>query len=185
MKQKIIEASISKGPIWALPFHISTDALDTSLGVVLGKKYLTPYAIYYTRKNSTPTKLNYTVIENEFLTVVHVINKFRHYITGYETFIHTYHSTIRYLMKKPITNDRITRWFLLLQEFNINILDRPRKENTVADLHYRMQKNNEDVPIKDKFPDEYIFEVSTKTCWFADIANYLATRKLPPQLSTR
>lgn len=76
---------------------------------MLGKKYLTPYAIYYTSKNLTPTELNYTVTEKDFLTVVHAINKFRHYITSYETFIHTDHYAIRYFMNKLITNGRITR----------------------------------------------------------------------------
>ena len=98
-----------RGPNWKLPFHISTDASDTALGAVLGQKDLVPYAIYYTSKNLTPTELNYTMTEKDFLVVVHAINKFRHYITGYETFVHTDHSAIRYLMNKPITNGRFTR----------------------------------------------------------------------------
>jgi hypothetical protein len=49
-------------------------------------------------------ELNYTVTEKEFLEVVHAINKFRHYITCYEVFVHTDHSAIRFLMNKPITN---------------------------------------------------------------------------------
>jgi len=100
LKTRISEAPILRGPNWKLPFHISTDASDTALGAVLGQKDLVPYAIYYTSKNLTPTELNYTVTEKEFLAVVHAINKFRHYITGYETFVHTDHSTIRYLMNK-------------------------------------------------------------------------------------
>ena len=113
LKTKISEAPILRGPNWKLPFHISTDASDTALGAVLGQKDLIPYAIYYISKNLTPAELNYTVIEKEFLAVVHAINKFRHYITGYETFIHTDHSAIRYLMNKSITNRRVIRWLLL------------------------------------------------------------------------
>eukprot|EP00253_Pinus_taeda_P031239 PITA_31239 len=138
LKTRISEAPILRGPNWKLPFHISTDALDTALGAVLGQKDLVPYAIYYTNKNLTPTELNYTVTEKEFLVVVHAINKFRHYITGYETFIRTDHSAIRYLMKKPVTNGRVTIWLLLLQEFNITVLDRPGKQNTVADFLSRI-----------------------------------------------
>ena len=130
----------------------------------------------------TPTKINYTMTEKEFLAVVHAINKFRHYITGYETFIHTDNSAIRYLMNKPVTNGRVTRWILLLQEFNITVLDRPGKQNTVADFLSRIQNTNEDSPVEDKFPDEYLFAVTTKTPWYADIANYLVTGKLPPHL---
>eukprot|EP00253_Pinus_taeda_P028513 PITA_28513 len=139
LKTRISEALILRGQNWKLPFHISTDASDTTLGDVLGQKDLVPYVIYYTNKNLTPTELNYTMTEKEFLVVVHAINKFRHYITGYENFIHTDHSTIRYLMNKPITNGRVTRWLLLLQEFNITVLDRPGKQNTVANFLSRIQ----------------------------------------------
>ena len=104
MKTRISKAPISRGPNWKLHFHISIDASDTTLGAVLGQKDLVPYAIYYTSKILTTTELNYTMIEKEFLVVVHAINKFRHYITDYETFIHTDHSAIRYLMKKPVPN---------------------------------------------------------------------------------
>eukprot|EP00253_Pinus_taeda_P026043 PITA_26043 len=81
LKTRISEAPILRGPNWKLPFHISTDALDTALGAVLGQKYLVPYAIYYTSKNLTPTEFNYIETEKEFLVVVNAINKFRHYIT--------------------------------------------------------------------------------------------------------
>eukprot|EP00253_Pinus_taeda_P002860 PITA_02860 len=72
----------------------------------------------------TPAGLNYTVTEKEFLAVIYAINKFRHYITGYTTFVHTDHSTIKYLMNKSVTNARVTRRLLLLQEFDITIVDR-------------------------------------------------------------
>ncbi len=161
------------------------DASDSALRVVLGQKYLTPYAIYYTSKNLTPVELNYTVTENVFLVVVHAINKFKHYIIGYETFIRTDHSTIRYLINKPVTNGRITRWLLLLQEFNITILDRPGKQNTNADFLSRIQNENNDQPVEDKFPNEYLFAISTKSPWYADMDNYLATRKMSFHLSPR
>ena len=87
----------------------------------------------------THAELNYTVTEKQFLAVVYSINKFHHYITGYEVFVHTDHSVIRFLMNKPITNGRLTRLILLLQEFNITVIDRPGKENLVAYFISRIQ----------------------------------------------
>jgi len=60
-------------------------------------------------------------------------------------------------MNKSITNGRISRWLLLLQEFNITILDRLGKQNTVPDFLSRIQNDNNDAPVEDNFPDEYIF----------------------------
>ena len=129
----------------------------------MGQKDLIPYAIYYTRKNLTPSELNYTITEKEFLAIVHAIKKFRHYITCYETFVHTDHSAIRYLMNKSITNGRVIRWLLLLQEFNITIIDRPRKQNTVADFLSILQDIKDNTPVEDQFLDEYLFAISTQT----------------------
>jgi hypothetical protein len=124
LKAKLFVAPVLRGPNWTLPFHISTDASDTTIGGELGQKEdQQSYAIYFVSKNLSPTELNYTVTEKEFLAVVHAINKFRHYITGYEVFIHTDHSSIRVLMNKPIINGRVTMWLMLLQEFNIIVLD--------------------------------------------------------------
>ena len=110
LKQRLSTAPILRGPNWALPFHISSDASDTAIGAVLGQQEdKEPYAIYYISKNMAPAELYYTVIEREFFAVVYAINKFRHYVIGYPTFIHTDHTTIKYLMNKPITNARVTR----------------------------------------------------------------------------
>ena len=73
-----------------------------------------PYAIYYINKNLAPAELNYIVTEKELLSIIYSINKFRHYITGYPSFVHTDNSSIKYLMNKPVTNDRVTGWLLLL-----------------------------------------------------------------------
>ena len=131
----------------------------------------------------SPVELNYMVTEKEFLAIVYSINKFRHYITGYPTFAHTNHSTIRYLMKKPITNAIVTRWLMLLQEFDITIIDRPGKENVVAYFPSRVTNNDDDTLVEDSFLDEPLFVVSPFSPWYANIANYLVAVRLPSHLS--
>ena len=68
------------------------------------------------------------MIEKELLAVVDSLNKFRHYITTYQTFVHTDHVAIKYLMNKPDENARIRIWLLLLQQFDLTIVDKPGKE---------------------------------------------------------
>eukprot|EP00253_Pinus_taeda_P026011 PITA_26011 len=122
-------------------------------------------------------------VTQEFLVVVYDINKFRHYITKYPTFVHTDHATIRYLMKKPVTPSRIRRWLLLLQEFDITIVDKPGKDNVVTDFLSRIECDGEKTPIEDDFLDEHLFAVFANAPWYVDIANYLATGKVPRHLS--
>jgi hypothetical protein len=66
-------------------------------------------------------------------------------------------------MNKPITNGRVTRCFLLLQEFDITILEKPRKDNVVADFLSRITYNENEPSTKDFFPDEHLFAVSTNS----------------------
>ena len=116
------------------------------------------------------------------MVVVYSINIFRHYITSYEVFVHIDHSAIRFLMNKPITNGRVTRWLLLLQEFNITIIDRLGKENLISDFLSYIQHEDGTKPIDDTFPDEHLFAVSVQTPWFVDIPNYIEMGKIPNHL---
>ena len=52
----------------------------------------------YASKNLSKVELKYIVTEKEVLVFLHSLNKFRQYITRYQTFVHTNHATIRYLM---------------------------------------------------------------------------------------
>jgi hypothetical protein len=99
--------------------------------------------------------------------------------------VHTDHSAIIFLMNKPVTNARVTRWLLLLQEFNITIIDRPGRDNLVVDFLSRLIHTGDSTPVDDDFPDENLFSISTYTPWYADVANYLVTRKLPQSMSSR
>ena len=93
--------------------------------------------------------------------------------------MHTDHSAIIFLMNKPISNGRVTRWLLLLQEFNITIVDRPSRENLVADFLSRIQHDDGVKPVDDTFLSEHLFAMFVQTPWFSYIANYLATGNLP------
>eukprot|EP00253_Pinus_taeda_P013313 PITA_13313 len=80
---------------------------------------------------------------------------------------------------------RVTRWLLLLQEFNITVLDRPSKENQVADFLSRLQNPGEVFLVEDSFPDENLFAISIVNPWYADLANYLSTGRTPPHFTAK
>ena len=68
LKEKISSAPVLRGPNWKFPFHISTYAYDSAIGVVLGQKEnIITHAIYFVSKNLTHVELNYTVTMKEFL----------------------------------------------------------------------------------------------------------------------
>jgi hypothetical protein len=106
-------------------------------------------------------------------------------VTGYKDFVHTDHPTIRYLMNKPDINGRMIKWFMLLQQFDLTILDKPDKHNVVAYFLSRLTIPTEEGTIDYQFPDENLFSISLQTPWFSYISNYLITGKFPQHLSYR
>jgi hypothetical protein len=88
-------------------------------------------------------------------------------------------------MNKPITNARVTRWLLLLKEFNITIIDKLGRDNLVVDFLSRLIHTGDSTPVDDAFPDENLFSISTYTPWYADVANYLIIGKLPQSMTSR
>lgn len=166
LKRLVSPTPILRGLNWDIPFQISSNASNIAIAVVFGQEEdKKPYAIYYISKNLTLSELNYTVTEKEFLVVIYAINKFRHYIMGYPVVLYTNHSAIKYLANKPITNGRVTRWLILLQEFNIIMRDRPGRENLVADFLSQVPRTDDAVAVEDQFPDEHLFVVTVKTPW--------------------
>ncbi len=125
LKGKLPTTPILRGPNWALPFHIHVDASHKSIGVALSQvEEKLPYAIYFINNNLSKAELNYTVTKKELLAVVHSLNKFRNYILSYQTFVHTDHAAIKYLMNRLDVNARIIRGLLLLQQIDLTIVDK-------------------------------------------------------------
>jgi hypothetical protein len=88
-------------------------------------------------------------------------------------------------MNKPITNGKVTKWLLLLQEFDISIIDKIGRENVVVDFLSRITNKGEVVPVEDTFPNEHFFSLYTNSPWFAGIDNYLAAGRLLQHLSPK
>jgi len=126
------------------------------------------------------------VTEKELLATVHSLNKFRHYIAGYKTFVYIGHATIRYLMNKPDVNAHIIRWLLLLQQFDLTIIDKLGKENVVADFLSRVNlPTGEEGMVDDQMLDEHLFAISILSPWFDDKENYLVSTQFPLHLSSK
>ncbi|KAL0400140.1 UNVERIFIED_CONTAM: Retrovirus-related Pol polyprotein from transposon opus [Sesamum radiatum] len=164
LKEKLTTAPIVSAPAWDLPFEIMCDASNDTLGAVLGQRVEKRFhTIYYASRTMNDAQRNYATTEKELLAVIFAIEKFRPYLL--------------YL-----------RWILLLQEFDLEIKDRRGCENTVADHLSRLNptyvENMHNSPLQDEFPDEQLFAITQiEEPWFADFANFLAGKVIPPHLS--
>ncbi|XP_073020019.1 LOW QUALITY PROTEIN: uncharacterized protein [Primulina eburnea] len=184
LKEKLITTPVMIAPDWGSPFEVMCDASDTALGAVLGQKRdKCIHVIYYASMTLSAAQLNYATTEKELLAVVFALDKFRSYLIGSKVVVHTDHSALKYLMAKKDAKPRLIRWILLLQEFDLDIIDRKGTENQVADHLSRLENpSSGNAIIRDDFPDEQLFAIDSLP-WYADFVNYLSSKFIPPHFT--
>nr|GEW62815.1 reverse transcriptase domain-containing protein [Tanacetum cinerariifolium] len=90
-----------------------------------------------------------------------------------------YAFALKYFLNKQDAKPRLLRWVLLLQEFDITILDKKGYENLTTDHLSRLENPHQDVlenkDINENFPLETLGSLTShNTPWFADITNFHA-----------
>ncbi|CAN6725396.1 unnamed protein product [Malus baccata var. baccata] len=184
LKELLTTAPIIVPPDWSLPFELMCDASDYALGAVLGqRKDKRPHVIYYASRTLNDAQLNYSTTEKELLAVVFALDKFRSYLIGTKVIVFTGHAALKYLLTKKEAKPRLIRWILLLQEFDIEIRDKKGSENVVADHLSRMVHNEESLPILETFPDEQLLSIKVSAPWYADIVNFLVSKRIPSEFT--
>ena len=61
----------------------------------------------------------------------------------------------------------------------MEIRDKSGCENLVADHLIRITSNESSLPLRDEFPDEHLFSLTQSIPWYADIINFLVTKRYP------
>jgi hypothetical protein len=185
LKKALVSAPILQAPKWDEPFEIMCDASDYAIGAVLGQHDgMSLNVIQYASHSLDDDQKVYATTKKEFLAIIFACDKFRPYIINSKVIVHTDHQALRHLLAKKDAKPRLIRWVLLLQEYDLQIVDRRGKDNPVADHLSRMEGIiNDHVPINESFPGEYLAAIETKDPWYADYANFLAGKILPSNLT--
>ncbi|XP_027156520.1 uncharacterized protein LOC113757411 [Coffea eugenioides] len=180
LKELLITSPIIQPPDWNLPFEIMCDASDYAVGAVLGQRVgKAAHAIYYASRALNGAQLNYSTTEKELLAVVFALEKFRSYLLGAKVIIFSDHAALRYLLTKKEAKPRLIRWILLLQEFNLEIRDKKGAENLVADHLSRVQVVEDDIPLREAFPEEHLFSINSSLPWRYGVLHKVSTSYHP------
>lgn len=134
LKKALISAPIVRSPDCSRPFELMCDASYFAIGEMLGQRHNKVFhAVYYASKTLIETQINYTTTEKELLVVASAFDKFRSYLVGTEVIVYTRYAAIKYLIAKKDTKPRSIRCVLLIQEFDLEIMDKKGVENLVVD----------------------------------------------------
>ncbi|XP_073138469.1 uncharacterized protein [Henckelia pumila] len=107
-----------------------------------------------------------------------------HFMVGKDKVVVYYdHAALRFLMAKKEAKQRLIRWILLLRKFDLEIKDKRGIENKVADHLSLLVHIDDELCLKDEFPDEKLFSGSTVLPLYAHIVNYLVIHGFPSDFS--
>ena len=68
---------------------------------------------------------NYSTTKHKRLAMVYALQKFRHYLLGGLFKMYMDHSTLKYLVNKPVSGGRIYIWLLLFQDYDFEVTVNP------------------------------------------------------------
>lgn len=136
-KDLLCNAPILSAPNFTRPFQLEVDASSIGAGAVLlqtSEVGVNKPVCYFSKKFSR-TQCKYSTIEKEALALLMALKHFEVYLGGSTTPIKVYtdHNPLIFLNRMYNTNQRLMRWSLALQEFNIEIAHKRGTENLIAD----------------------------------------------------
>ena len=137
VKSMLSNFPILRAPDFERPFSLAVDASKVGVGAVL----LQPddldveHPVSYFSKKFNKAQQNYSVIEQELLAIILALQHFGVYVPpfGPRITIYSDHHPLQFFNKFKYKNQRLTRWSLLLQEYDLDIRHIKGVDNIIAD----------------------------------------------------
>ena len=117
-------------------------------------------AIYYLSKRFHDYETRYTSIEKSCFALVWVVQKLRHIILPFQTWVVSRMDPLKYLFEKPTLSGRLSRWLILLVGFNLKYMVRKNIKGSVMS-DFCVENPIEGENGKEEFPDEDILDIES------------------------
>lgn len=137
IKSLLLCKPVLQGPNFYKPFVLHIDASDVAAGAVLmqeGKDSVL-HPVSYMSVKFKPHQKNYATIEKEALSLLLALEKFDVYLgsTGNKIIVFSDHNPLTFVRKMKNKNQRLTRWCLILQPYDLEIRHIKGRDNLIAD----------------------------------------------------
>ena len=140
LKKALTNPPVLAHPDFEKDFYLVTDASDKGIGSCLMQKYQDKFRpiAYYSHKLRTSAEINNSSADKESLAIVDSLKHFRYIIYGYKVTVLTDNSAATEMFKNPNLSGKRARWFVTVQDFDVNIRYIPGKSNVIADCLSRI-----------------------------------------------
>ncbi|KAL0292617.1 UNVERIFIED_CONTAM: hypothetical protein Sangu_2527500 [Sesamum angustifolium] len=121
IKSYLMKPPVLVAPVPGRPLILYVAAQERSLGILLAQKNDEgkENALYCLSRTMMPNELKYPPIEELCLTLIFSIQKLKHYFQSHCIHLVSKGNPLKYVMAKPVLSDRLARWYLQLQQFEI------------------------------------------------------------------
>ena len=125
VKLLLQKSPVLKSPDYEKPFKLIIDSSDVGTGSVLVQEASDglDHPVSYFSKKFLKYQKNYSVVEKETLGLVLALEHFDVYLgsTPFKIKVYTDHNPLTFLKTMKNKNQRLVRWSLALQEYNLDI----------------------------------------------------------------
>jgi len=135
IKSRLASRPILRPPNYDLPFQMAVDASDVAVGACLFQTVDgIEHPICYLSKKLNKHQRNYSTVEKEAFGLLFATRACSVYFGTSPVVVFTDHSPLQFLQRMSNCNQKLLRWNLELQEYNLIIKHRPGRENILPDL---------------------------------------------------
>ena len=142
IKAILMSSPVLTSPDFESQFRLLVDASDVGCGAILTQegKDKVEHPICYFSKKFNKHQQNYSTIEKECLALLLALQHFDVYLnsTKHPILVFTDHNPLTFLHKMRNKNQRLLRWSLTMQEYNLDIKHIKGKDNIIADALSRV-----------------------------------------------
>ncbi|XP_027150259.1 uncharacterized protein LOC113750495 [Coffea eugenioides] len=170
IKMYLMNPPVLAAPISGKPLILYIFAQERSVGALLaqendeGKEN----ALYYLSRMMTSNELNYSPIEKLCLALIFVIQKLKHYFQTHTIRLISKSNPIKYFMAKPVLSDRLARWYLQFQQFEIIYVPAKAVKGQILADFLADHPLPAEWELTDELPDEEVFMVESPWSMYFD-----------------
>jgi hypothetical protein len=99
------------------------------------------HPICYFSKKLDQHQQRYSTIEKEALALVLAVRNFSVYFGSQPVTVFSDHSPLQFIHRMANYNNKLLRWAIELQQYNIKVVHRPGKDNLIPDILSRPSAN--------------------------------------------
>jgi hypothetical protein len=135
LKSRLASRPILRSPDFSIPFSLAVDASNVAIGANLFQVIDdVEHPICYFSKKLDVHQQRYSTIEKEALALVLAVRNFSVYFGSQLVTVFSDHSPLQFIQRMANYNNKLLRWAIELQQYNIHVVHRPGKLNLIPDI---------------------------------------------------